>query len=103
MTTVKFNLNGVSVETQPSAQRLTTFLREDCFLTGTKVGCDAGDCGACTVLINGDPHCGCMTAVGHLSGASVETVESLSESSIGLAIQKSFAIHGAAQCGFCTP
>ena len=103
MTTVKFNLNGVLVETQPSAQRLTTFLREDRFLTGTKVGCDAGDCGACTVLINGDPHCGCMTAVGHLSGASVETVESLSESSIGLAIQKSFAIHGAAQCGFCTP
>lgn len=103
MSTIKFKVNGVIVETEASSRRLTNYLREDRCLTGTKVGCDAGDCGACTVLINSEAHCACMTAVGHLDGVSVETVESLGESSIGLAIQKSFANHGAAQCGFCTP
>lgn len=100
---VQFRVNGATVQIKASARRLTTVLREELGLVGTKVGCDAGDCGACTVLINGEAHCACMTAVGHLDGATVETVESLATSAEGEALKKSFAHHGAAQCGFCTP
>lgn len=103
MSTVRIQINGVPVEVEASAQRLTVLLREELGLTGTKVGCDAGDCGACTVLINGEAHCACMTAIGHLDGAKIETVESLAASIEGRALQNSFAHHGAAQCGFCTP
>ena len=101
--TVHFELNGEKIKVDASSQRLSTFLREDRGLTGTKIGCDAGDCGACTVLIDGQAHCACMTAVGQLDGASVETVESLTDNPIGRSLQRSFANHGAAQCGFCTP
>jgi len=103
MSLVKFWVNGMPVEVPASARRLTQILREDLGLSGTKVGCDAGDCGACTVLINGEAHCACMTAIGHLDGAHVETVESLATSPAGRALQHSFAHYDAAQCGFCTP
>ncbi|MGH6893714.1 MAG: molybdopterin cofactor-binding domain-containing protein, partial [Dongiaceae bacterium] len=84
--------------------RLSQVLREEFGLTGTKVGCDAGDCGACTVLIGGEPVCACLTALGQVDGARVETIEGLTrESEIARSLQASFLAHGAAQCGICTP
>ena len=74
-------------------------------LTGTKVGCDAGDCGACTVLLDGVPVCACLVAVAQVEGCEVTTVEGLAsrDSRVGSRLQQSFLAHGAAQCGACTP
>ena len=98
-------VNGrtVGVTSEPIT-RLSKVLREELGLTGTKVGCDAGDCGACTVLINGKAACSCLVAVGQLESAEVTTVEGLAQSSATFdRLQKSFLRHGAAQCGICTP
>ena len=62
--------------------RLSHALREQCGLTGVKVGCDAGDCGACTVLIDGEPVCACLTSVGQADGRAIETIEGLSDSEV---------------------
>jgi CO/xanthine dehydrogenase Mo-binding subunit/aerobic-type carbon monoxide dehydrogenase small subunit (CoxS/CutS family) len=78
-------------------------LRDDLGLTGTKVGCDAGDCGACTVLFDGEPVCACLVATGQVAGHEITTVEGLAHSSAGERLQQSFLSHGAAQCGACTP
>jgi aldehyde oxidoreductase len=105
LTTISFSLNGktVPVTADPRA-RLSYVLREEFRLTGTKVGCDAGDCGACTVLLNGHPVCSCLTAVGQIQDAEVQTIEGLASSSVTFdRLQKSFLEHGAAQCGICTP
>ena len=83
-------------------RRLSEVLREDLHLFGTKIGCDAGDCGACTVLLNGAPVCACLTPVAQAQGARIETVEGLSLPRIS-ALQSAFLRHGAAQCGICTP
>jgi aldehyde oxidoreductase len=83
--------------------RLSDVLRDELKLTGTKVGCNAGDCGACTVLINGEQACACLVAVGQLNNSAVETIESLSHGEAPSPLQKSFLAHGAAQCGICTP
>jgi CO/xanthine dehydrogenase Mo-binding subunit/aerobic-type carbon monoxide dehydrogenase small subunit (CoxS/CutS family) len=72
-------------------------------LTGTKVGCEAGDCGACTVLVDGRQVCSCLTAVAQVAGREVSTVEGLAENGTLSALQRSFLAHGAAQCGICTP
>jgi len=104
-TQISVRLNGEvrTIQSDPRS-RLSWVLREEFHLNGTKVGCDAGDCGACTVLLNGQPVCACLTAVGQLHGASVETIEGLRESSPNFdLLQKSFLQHGAAQCGICTP
>src|ERR1700688_670440 len=100
-----FIVNGreVSVSALP-AQRLTRVLREQLGLTGTKIGCDAGDCGACTVLLDGDPVCACLVAAGQVESRSVTTVEGLqSRPPLFAALQNAFLRHGAAQCGACTP
>ncbi len=100
-----FRVNGrdVSVCGSP-AERLSRVLREDLGLTGTKVGCDAGDCGACTVLLDGEPVCACLVAAGQVAGCEITTVEGLPErSAVGARLQQSFLVHGAAQCGACTP
>lgn len=100
-----FSLNGkpVSVLSAP-AERLSKVVREKLALTGTKVGCDAGDCGACTVLIDGEPACACLTSVQQVEGASVVTIEGLSHCTrAGEILKKSFLAQGAAQCGICTP
>jgi CO/xanthine dehydrogenase Mo-binding subunit/aerobic-type carbon monoxide dehydrogenase small subunit (CoxS/CutS family) len=104
-TQLPFTVNGrsVSIKSAPIT-RLSKVLREELALTGTKVGCDAGDCGACTVLVNGMAVCACLVAVGQLQGAEVVTVEGLAKSSrIFDRLQNSFLQHGAAQCGICTP
>ncbi|WP_146346578.1 molybdopterin-dependent oxidoreductase [Phaeobacter marinintestinus] len=81
-------------------RRLSEVLREDLGLKGTKVGCDAGDCGACTVLIDGAPVCACLTPVARVQGAEVTTVEGIATVP---GLQEAFLRHGAAQCGICTP
>jgi aldehyde oxidoreductase len=85
------------------AKRLSDVLRDDLGLTGTKVGCNAGDCGACTVMIDGHQVCSCLTAVGQAAGRPVVTVEGLQAHGTLSRLQTSFLKHGAAQCGICTP
>ena len=99
-----FTVNNrlVQVDTSPVA-RLCNVLRENLALSGTKIGCNAGDCGACTVLINGDPVYSCLTAVAQAEGCDIVTVEGLAESSMLNRLQESFLHHGAAQCGICIP
>src|SRR6516162_668832 len=103
--TVTFLLNGAIATSQSDPRtRLSQVLREELRLMGTKVGCDAGDCGACTVLFDDKPVCACLTAVGQVEGAEVVTIEGLRDSSaIFDRLQKSFLQYGAAQCGICTP
>lgn len=99
-----FNLNGedVAIEAAPM-ERLTRVLRDNLGMTGTKVGCDAGDCGACTVLLDGAATCACMVPVGRLEGHSIVTVEGLEQQGTLSNLQRSFLHYGAAQCGICTP
>jgi aerobic-type carbon monoxide dehydrogenase small subunit (CoxS/CutS family) len=96
-----FTLNGR--RTRLSAhplKRLLDVLREDCGLTGTKEGCGEGECGACTVLIDGLPVNSCLVPVAHVAGARVTTIEGLSGRH---PLQRAFVEHGGAQCGICTP
>ena len=101
---VAFVVNGrtVTVTADPAA-RLSDVLREELGLTGTKVGCEAGDCGACTVLLDGAQVCACMLPAGQLAGRSVETVEGMAADPATRRLQESFHGHGAAQYGMCTP
>ena len=84
-------------------KRLTAVLRDNFGLTGTKIGCDAGDCGACTVTMDGRQVCACMIAAAQAEDAVIRTVESLEEDDELSPLQRSFLHHGAAQCGICTP
>jgi aldehyde oxidoreductase len=99
---VKFTLNGAKTDWQGApATRLASAVRELGF-TGTKIGCDAGDCGACTVLLDGKQVCGCLVPMAQVAGRAVETVEGLANGSLS-SLQDAFLAHGAAQCGICTP
>ncbi len=102
---VSFRVNGKNAEVMAcGGRRLSRVLREDLGLTGTKAGCDAGDCGACTVLLDGEPVCACLVPAGQIAGCDVTTVEGLAiRSPFRDRLQKSFLSHGAAQCGACTP
>ena len=102
---IAFSVNGKNVTAAVSpTERLSKILRERLGLTGTKVGCDAGDCGACTVLLDGEPVCSCLIAAGQIEGHEITTVEGLAARvPIYDQLQKSFLRHGAAQCGACTP
>ena len=100
----RFRVNGRGVEVDaPPASRLTHVLRDRLGLTGTKVGCDAGDCGACTVLLDGEQVCACLVSLGQVAGRSVATVEGLAQNGRLSRLQQAFHEHGAAQCGICTP
>ena len=102
---VAFTLDGKKADwCGPPATRLAAALRDDLGLTGTKVGCDAGDCGACTVRLDSRQVCSCLVAMGQVDGRTVETIEGLVSAGGTLAkLQESFLAHGAAQCGICTP
>ncbi len=99
-----FTVNGdaVRVATRPS-RTLLELLRYDLDLVGTKQGCDKGDCGACTVLIDGEPHLSCLTLALHAEGRAVTTVESLAGLPAMDPLLDAFDRCGAGQCGFCTP
>jgi len=101
---MRFTLNGRSVTYEASgARRLLDVLREDLAATGTKEGCGEGECGACSVLINGEVVDSCLVAVGQVEGCEVVTVEGLAEGTELSALQQAFINYGAAQCGICTP
>ena len=98
---MKFTLNGRSrrLDTHP-LKRLLDVLREDCALTGTKEGCGEGECGACTVLVDGEPVNSCLVPIAQIDGARVTTIEGLGGRH---PLQHAFVEHGGAQCGICTP
>ena len=87
----------------PANLLLVDYLREHLGLTGTKIGCDGGECGACTVLIDGRARHSCLTLAAAVEGRSVETIESLAQDGRLAAIQRAFHEKLGAQCGFCTP
>lgn len=104
MQNVTFVLNGrsVTVEVSPSLT-LIELLRDKLNLTGTKEGCKSGDCGACTVLLDGDPVNSCLVPALKVEERRVETIEGLGEPGNLHPIQQAFLDHGALQCGYCTP
>jgi CO/xanthine dehydrogenase Mo-binding subunit/aerobic-type carbon monoxide dehydrogenase small subunit (CoxS/CutS family) len=104
MSGLRFTVNGNDVEVGVApVTRLSSVLRDSLGLTGTKIGCDAGDCGACTVLLDGDQICACLTPIAQVEGRQVTTVEGLAERGELSALQAAFHRHGAAQCGICSP
>ena len=104
MVKVIFSVNGkrVSVETSPTTT-LLDILREGMGLTGTKEGCGKGECGACTVLMDGKPVTSCLVIAAQLAGRRIMTVEGLAADRIGKALQDAFVESGAVQCGYCIP
>ena len=103
-TGIAFRVNGqdVCVAARPMT-RLADVLRDHLGLTGTKIGCNAGDCGACTVLLDGRQVCACLVPAGQVAGRAVTTIEGLAENGQLSRLQLAFQRHGAAQCGICTP
>jgi carbon-monoxide dehydrogenase small subunit len=101
---LKTRVNGRSYEVAVSARRtLAEFLREDLGLTGVKVGCGEGECGACTVLLDGQPVASCTILALEVQGREVTTIEGLADGRELHPLQKAFVKHGAIQCGYCTP
>jgi carbon-monoxide dehydrogenase small subunit len=101
---IELQVNGDSrIVGVPVHYTLLEALRYSLGLTGSKQGCDKGDCGACTVLLDGRPVLSCITPVWEAEGKSVTTVEGLAEPGRLSPLQEAFEVNGAAQCGFCTP
>ena len=101
---VKLEINGEAYEGEAEARRLLVhFLRDELDLTGTHVGCDTGNCGACTVIYNGRPIKSCMMLAIQADGATIETVEGLAGDEQLHPLQQAFSAHHALQCGYCTP
>jgi aerobic carbon-monoxide dehydrogenase small subunit len=101
---VSVDVNGEQIEQEVPARRLLVhFLRDDLGLTGTHVGCDTGNCGACTVHLNGMPVKSCMLLAVQVDGARIRTVEDLASDGELTPLQRAFNEHHALQCGYCTP
>ena len=104
MSKIKFTLNNKeSIIDIDDSFRLIDILRDHLGLTGTKEGCGVGECGACTVIMNGEAVCSCLVLAGQLEGSTVETIENLEQDHLLSKLQSLFLKHGAIQCGFCTP
>ena len=102
--TLSFRLNGTDYTVETSAEkRMLDVLRNDLGLTGTKEGCGVGECGACTVVLNGEAVTSCLVLSGQMQGADIMTIEGMSETQIGSILQDCFVEGDAIQCGFCTP
>ena len=102
--TISVEINGELYEREVEARRLLVhFIRDDVDLTGTHIGCDTGNCGACTVRLDGQAIKSCMMLAVQADGASIRTVEGLAADGELSALQQSFSDHHALQCGYCTP
>ena len=101
---ISFSINGYQENRAvPSRLTLLKFVREHLNFTGTKSGCDTGECGACTVLLNGEPVNACMVLAVEIDGCAITTVEGLAEDNQLDPLQKAFIEKTGTQCGFCTP
>ena len=102
--TITVGVNGTTYEREVESRRLLVHLiRDDLDLTGTHVGCDTGNCGACSVILNGTLVKSCMLLAVQADGGSIETVEGLAEEEQLSSLQQAFSDHHALQCGYCTP
>jgi 4-hydroxybenzoyl-CoA reductase subunit gamma len=101
---LSLNVNGRTHEmAAPGSALLLEVLRDELGLSGTKQGCDGGECGACTVLVDGQPRLACITLAASVAGRKIETIEGLAESGRMGRLQQAFHEHLGTQCGFCTP
>ena len=101
---VTVTINGVEYEREVEARKLLIhFVRDDLDLTGSHIGCDTGNCGACSMIVNGTLVKGCMMLAVQADGAAIETVEGLADGDQLSPLQQSFSEHHALQCGYCTP
>ena len=103
MTSMSLDVNGEPLQVAfPTHHTLLEVLREECALPGTKHGCELGECGTCTVLVDGEPVLSCLVLAAELEGAKIETVEGMAGAELH-PLQQTFADLSAAQCGYCTP
>lgn len=101
---IQFTLNSIPTECDCSPdRRVIDLLRKDLGLTGSKEGCGTGECGACTILVDGLPRLACLMLSAQLEGTQVETVEALQQTEEGRTLMTAFAEEGAVQCGYCIP
>jgi aerobic-type carbon monoxide dehydrogenase small subunit (CoxS/CutS family) len=102
--TISVTVNGTTYEREVEARKLLIhFLRDDLDLTGSHIGCDTGNCGACSLLVNGQLVKSCMLLAVQADGAKIDTVEGLADGGELTKLQQSFSDHHALQCGYCTP
>jgi len=101
---MRFTLNNRSVEIEADPlRRVVDLLREDLGMTGAKEGCGTGECGACTILVNGESRLSCLMYAAQLEGNDIVTIEGMLSKDGMHPLQEAFVRHGAIQCGFCTP
>jgi carbon-monoxide dehydrogenase small subunit len=101
---LSFRCNGVACELEEGDCRLLIeVLRDDLELTGTKLGCGTGDCGACTIVLDGEAVNACLVYASECAGREVQTIEHIASDGIGALVAEAFAAAGAVQCGICTP
>ena len=101
---ISVTVNGTTYEREVEARKLLIhFIRDDLDLTGSHIGCDTGNCGACSMIVNGTLVKSCMMLAVQANGSEIETVEGLADGETLTALQQAFTDHHALQCGYCTP